>query len=119
MERHKFSSTALLIWSGLLIWMVNFLFVYVFAALACARRFADADVFGVGIVPFTTIIATALAGLATAAVTWSAARRLQQQASTDRHSRFIFFVTAGAGGLALIGLLWVAIPALVLSTNCE
>lgn len=118
MDRHKFTPTALLIWSGLLIWMADFLFVYVFAALACARRFADADVLGVGIVPFTTIIVTAVAGLATAAVTWSAARRLQQ-ASTDRHSRFIFFVTAGAGGLALIGLLWVAIPALVLSTNCE
>jgi hypothetical protein len=117
-ERHKFTATALLIWSGLLIWMANFLFVYVFAALACARRFADVDVFGVAIVPFTTIIATAVAGLATAAVTWSAARRLQQ-ASTDRHSRFIFFVTAAAGGLALIALLWVAIPALVLSTNCE
>ncbi len=98
--------------------MANFLFVYVFAALACARRFADVSVFGVGIVPFATILATAVAGLATAAVTWSAARRLQQ-ASTDRHSRFIFFVTAGAGGLALIALLWVAIPALVLNTNCE
>lgn len=118
MERHAFTPTALLIWSGLLIWMADFLFVYVFAAVACARRFAHADVFGVGIVQFATIIATAAAGLATAAVTWSAARRLQQ-ASTDRHSKFIFFVTAAAGGLALIALVWVAIPALVLNTNCE
>jgi hypothetical protein len=117
-ERHEFTPTALLIWSGLLIWMADFLFVYVFAALACARRFAHAEVFGVGIVPFATVIATAVAGLATAVVMWSAARRLQE-GSTDGHSRFIFFVTAAAGGLGLIALLWVAIPALVLSTNCD
>jgi hypothetical protein len=117
-ERHAFTPTALLIWSGLLIWMTDFLFVYVFAALACARRFADVEIFGIGIVPFTTIIATVVAALATTVVMWSAARRLQQ-ASTDRHSRFIFFVTAAAGGLGLIVLLWVAIPALVLSTKCN
>jgi hypothetical protein len=102
----------------MLIWMADFLFVYVFAALACARRFADVEIFGLGIVPFTTIVATTMAGLATAVVIWSAARRLQQ-GSTDRHSKFIFFVTAAAGGLGLIALLWVAIPALVLSTKCD
>jgi threonine dehydrogenase-like Zn-dependent dehydrogenase len=117
-ERHAFTPTVLLIWSGLLIWMTDFLFVYVFAALACARRFADVEIFGVGIVAFATVVATVAAGLATTVMMWSAARRLQQ-ASTDRHSRFIFFVTAAAGGLGLIALLWVAIPALVLSTKCD
>lgn len=45
----RFTTTTFFIWSSLLVWMTNFLFVYVFAALACVHRFIDASVFGVAV----------------------------------------------------------------------
>ncbi|MGH8176397.1 MAG: hypothetical protein ACREV5_09070, partial [Steroidobacter sp.] len=86
--QHRFTPTAFFIWGGLLIWAADFLFVYVFAALACARRFADERVAGFAIVPFATTAASIVALLATAGVMWRALRRAHG-AHTDEHSRFI------------------------------
>jgi hypothetical protein len=114
---HRFTPTAFLIWSGLLIWMGNFLFVYTFAALACARSFVHAKVFGVAIVPLAASASSSLAAFAIIAVMRTAARRLRDQQSSE-HSRFIYRVTLGAGGLALLALVWVALPPLLTKIEC-
>lgn len=118
MEQHRFASTTLFIWSSLLIWMADFLFVYVFAALACARRFVDADLFGIGIVPLVTTTATLLAALTTAAVMWIAARRVCQETTADPNTQFIRSVTLGASALVLLALLWLALPPLIVEARC-
>jgi hypothetical protein len=44
--QHRFASTTFLITGGLLVWMADFVFVYVFVAVACARGFADIVILG-------------------------------------------------------------------------
>ena len=118
MEQHRFASTTLFIGSSLLIWMADFLFVYVFAALACARGFANSELFGISIVPLVTTASTLLAALATAAVIWMAASRLRRKSTADRHARFIHRVALGAGVLALLALAWLALPPLIAVARC-
>jgi uncharacterized membrane protein len=115
---HRFMSTAFFVWSGLLIWMGNFLFVYVFAALACARRFSQLKMLGFGIVPFVTTVSSILATVAILAIMARAARRLHAASHADPHSRFIGFVTMGTAALTLIALAWVALPPLITKVDC-
>ena len=115
---HRFTPTVFLIWSGLLIWMGNFLFVYTFAALACAWRFAHVELFGINIVPLASSASSILSASAIVAMMWTAVRRLRGESSADAHSRFIYLVTLGAGGLALIALAWVALPPWLSDVGC-
>jgi hypothetical protein len=115
---HRFTPTAFLIWSGLLIWMGNFLFAYSFAALACARRFAETEILGFAVVPLVSTASSILSGLAIVAVMWTRVRRLREEASADANSRFISFVTLGVGGLALLALVWIALPPLLANARC-
>ena len=99
---------------ALLVWMADFVVVYVFAAVACARGFADASWFGVPIVTWVTLLASLAAGAATALVV----RRgylLQKDVATDEPSRFIGFVALASGGIALIALMLLVLPVLAVS----
>jgi hypothetical protein len=115
---HRFTPTAFLICGAVLIWIGNFLFVYVFAALACARRFSQLQVVGVDIVPLVSSASSILAALAVILLMWTARRRLRDELSAATHSRFISLVTLGLGGLALVALLWVALPPLLMDAAC-
>ena len=99
--------------------MGNFLFVYVFAALACAQRFANVKLFGMGIVPFATTASSILSAVAILAVMWTAERRLRVEPKSDAHSRFIRFVTLGSAGIAFGALMWVALPPLLATVDCS
>lgn len=116
---HRFTTTTFFIWSGLLIWMGNFVFLYVFAALACARRFAEVRVLGVAVVPFTTLVSCLLAIAATGTMMWIAYRRIPGRPPAGEQSTFIRFIVMAASLLALIGTLYVLLPPLLLATNCE
>jgi hypothetical protein len=118
MAEHRFASTTLFIWSSLLIWMADFLFVYVFAALACARGFAHVELSGIGIVPFVTTTSTVLAGLATGGVMWIAAGRVRREDAADPNTQFIRSVTLGASALVLLALVWLALPPLIAEARC-
>lgn len=112
--RHPFTATTLLILGGLLVWMADFVVVYVFAAVACARGFADVSWLGVPIVTATTIVASLIAGAITVLLV-RRGYRLQSAVETDDHSRFIGFVTYASGGIALIALVLLVLPALVVT----
>jgi hypothetical protein len=116
--RHRFAATTLFIWSSLLIWMADFLFVYVFAALACARRFAHVELFDIGIVPLATTTSTVLAALATGGVMWIAAGRLRREEAADPNTQFIRSVTLGASALVLVALAWLSLPPLIAAARC-
>lgn len=118
MQRHPFTPTAFFVWSGLLIWLTNFLFVYVFAALACARGFFATSWFGIGIVPLATTLSTVVAAIATGLVVWRTARRMRSESTADAPSQFIRFLTVAAGALSIVALVWVAMPPLLLSVRC-
>jgi hypothetical protein len=118
MREHRFTPTAIFIWAGLLIWMTDFLFVYVFAALACARGFAEVRAFGLPVVPLATTLSNVLACIATAAVMWVALRRMRREPHVDEHTQFIRFLSLALGSLALLGIVWLALPPLLVRAGC-
>ncbi|MDY6945812.1 MAG: hypothetical protein SXG53_08850 [Pseudomonadota bacterium] len=112
--QHRFAATTFLALGGLLAWMANFVFVYVFAAVACARGFADASVLGLPIVTLATLSSSLTAG----AITLLLVRRgyrLHTAVEMDEHSRFIGFVTCAGAALALVALLLLVMPVMVMS----
>lgn len=112
--QHRFTATTFLVAGGLVVWIADFVVVYVFAALACARGFADARLLGLPIVTAVTLLASLLAGVITV---WIGRRgyRLHSDPGLDEHTRFIGFVTFAAGALALVALVLLVMPALTTS----
>jgi hypothetical protein len=76
--------------SGAIVWAVHFMAIYGITALACARGFPAA-------VPWAIGITTALALAAVIAIIVFSSR-----------------ITAGVAGIALIAIIWEAIPVLVM-----
>jgi hypothetical protein len=112
--QQRFTATSFLILGGLLVWMADFVFVYGFAAVACAKGLADASLVGLPVVTVVTLLASLLAGVITALI----ARRgycLHRSREMDEHTRFIGFVAAASGGLALVALLLLLLPSLLMS----
>ena len=111
-----FASRLLLASAGLLVWGAHFLFIYVFAALACARSFADLRPIGVGIVPFAILTATVAALLMLA---WLSirARRIEDEArAADPDTpRFLRHLGAGLAIYSAAAILLQALPALILT----
>jgi hypothetical protein len=102
---------------GLLIWGAHFSIVYVFNALACARRFAGLSYFGFGIVPLTVSVATIIALLATLAVLLLALwQRGPARGSRDERpvDDFMRYTTITIAGLSLVAIAWNGLPALMI-----
>lgn len=118
MQQHRFTPTTFFIWSGLLIYALDFLFVYVFAALACAKRFTHVRWLDLPLVPLATTLSGVLAAAAIGVVIGIAMRRNRMDANADEHTRFIRFLAIAGGGLSLLALLWLTLPPLLLSNGC-
>jgi hypothetical protein len=112
----RFASATLRMFSGLLIWAAHFLVIYVFTALACARRFSEASWLGIGVVPWVIGAATLAAATTTLVVIWLAMRDARLSTSRNNMSSFVPWMTAALGGLALVAILWEALPVLVVPT---
>jgi len=87
---------------------------YGFTALACARGFADARVFGLDIVPATGTIATAIA-LAAIIFVVAAAWRIWPPA---RPRDILGWLTVGCAAVAAVTIVFVALP-LALVPVCQ
>ncbi len=113
-----FSRTALSVTAGLLIWAADFLFIYVFAALACARGFSHATLLGLGIVPLASIVATLIAGTASVAVIAAGARRAG--AAGDQAPALVFLgrLAMIVATLALIAVAFVGLPGVLVREIC-
>ncbi len=111
-----FIRKSLFMLGGLLVWAAHFTVVYTFNALACARRFADLDVMGVGVVPFVVVGTTVLAFVGTLAVLLLALfRRGPAWASRDRKpvNDFLRYTTITIAALSLVAIAWNGLPALI------
>jgi hypothetical protein len=103
--------------AGLLIWAAHLTVIYGITALACARRFDDVRVLGIGIVPLTIAIATLIAMLATGLVLWLAVRDLGEIGRTPQGEgtrRFFSFTTATVAGLSMVAIAWQGLPVLMI-----
>lgn len=115
MDEHGFIGKMLFMTGGLLIWALHFTLLYGFNAVACARGFADNNVFGVGVMPLVIGALTVLALAATAAVLARAvasggARSMSPQGDSDR---FLSYAAAVVAALSLLAIIWNALPAFV------
>lgn len=117
-EGHRFTPTALFICGGLLIWASDFLAVYVIAAIVCAKGWQELAVAGVPLVAFIGTVLTVAAGAGTIALLRIGWKRLQMNGTLDQSRRFIYFLTAAIGMLALVAILFNALPVWLLPTQC-
>lgn len=113
-REHRFTPTTLFITGALLVWMADFMVVYVFAALACARGFADVRVLGAPIVPLVTTACTIAAAVVTVILLRRGLAQLQSAVATE-HARFIGFVAFMTSVLGIIALVLLSLPPLVVS----
>lgn len=94
---------------GPMIWGVHFLAIYVFTAMACARRPFNPD--WVAAVPWVVF---ALTLLATAALLTTAVPAIRaNKRSRDDASGFIPWTTAAFAALALVAVIWETLPVLL------
>ena len=112
----SFARTALFLAAGLLVWAADFLFIYVFAALACARGFDGTYVLGVGVVPFASAAATAVA-LALSAMLVVVARRGHGRRKGDARA-FTMQAALAACALALIAIALTGMPGALVRGTC-
>lgn len=105
-----FTRAFLLMFSGPLIWTVHFLAIYVFVALACARRFADVEWLGAGVAQWTVGVLT-LASVAAVAMILLCYRRIDRNAAD-----FVRWTTFALGALSVVAMVWEAVPAYVVPT---
>jgi hypothetical protein len=119
----RFPRTMLTVTAGLLIWAADFLFIYVFAALACARGFAHAIFLGFAIVPLVSTIATAVAAVATLAMMAAGARRTAVTTTNSRDetsaSLFLGRLVMVVSMLALIAVAMTGLPGLLVAQTCQ
>jgi hypothetical protein len=109
-----FTSTAMFIMGGLLVWIATFVFIYTFAAVACARGLARLTLAGVGIVPAVTTLASVVAALTTALLLRNAI--VKRVPAADRSASFIRFIALATCAIALVALVLIALPALLVGT---
>jgi hypothetical protein len=106
----------LLTLGGMIAWAVQFTVVYGATSTLCGRGWADATLFGIGVVPFT-ILSTTLVTLAAAAilliVSLREERRWRDQPASPTDS-FLSQTSVLINGLSLIAILWNGVPAFIL-----
>lgn len=88
--------------AGVVIWALHFAAIYGFTAVACARRLP-------GPVPLAVALATVVGAAACALIVISELRNRQG---------FESWMTLGLAAIALLAIVWEALPALVV-TPCE
>ena len=115
-HKRGFGATTLFLMGSLLTWLADFVFVYVFAAVACARGFAAHPIMGTDIVRFAATIATLAAATLTLVLLRKAVRSIGPT-GIDEHSRFIGFVALATSIIVLVAICWLALAA-VLTSGC-
>lgn len=117
-EGRRFTPTALFVCGGTLIWAGDFLAVYVIAAIVCAKGWAGLTIAGIPIVAFMGTVLTMAAVAGTIAILHAGLKRLRANGQLDPSVRFIYFLAAGIGMLALVAIFYNALPAWFLATEC-
>lgn len=102
------SSAVWSLWIGPLVWAVHFLAIYGMTALACARDFAAGAIVVAGFIGSVTLLAAAVLGV----TIWLAIRGRRSLTLTAT-SEFTHWLAAGINSLALLAVLWEAMPILL------
>jgi hypothetical protein len=106
----------LLTLGGLVAWAVQFSVIYGVTSTLCGRGWADAMLFGIGVVQFTILTATLATLTATVILLIVSLREDRQQRDQSTSATDIFLSQAGVliNGLSLVAILWSGVPAFIL-----
>jgi hypothetical protein len=115
-DAHRFAAATAWIWAGLLVWATYFLALYVLAALACERGFADVRIAGAPVVPFAAACGLIVTLAITLALAVFAHRHLRS--ARPRVTAFADFLAWALALLGALALVWTALPPLLLQTGC-
>ncbi|MBM6580747.1 hypothetical protein ILT44_11185 [Microvirga sp. BT689] len=101
---------------GMIAWAVQFTIIYGVTSTLCGRGWADATLFGIGIVQAVIVATTVLAFVPTALVFMGLLRAYRSLEGEDASAATAFMMQAGIliNGLSLIVILWQGAPALIL-----
>lgn len=107
----RYHRPALGLFAAPLIWGADFLAIYIFTALACARRFMETTWLGIGVVPWGIGLTTLIA------LTFTLTLTLRSSQSAKRHQAddtalFVHRLSAAISGLCSLAILWNAWPVL-------
>jgi hypothetical protein len=101
--------------AGVLIWAAYFLATYGAVGVSCARKFDDARLFGIPLLPLGIGAATVMALAATAAMVMATLRRYGSgRRASDSTGSFVHFTAMVLALLAFVAIVWNGIPALLL-----
>jgi hypothetical protein len=95
----------------MLIWAAHFLAIYAFTAIACERGLASTRVLEIGIVSWAIGVATLAAAVAIVMLIRAAMRGGAH--SRDGALAFVHWISAATAGLALVAIVWEALPVLL------
>ena len=95
----------------------HFLFIYVFAAIVCAKGFGDREIAGFPILTVVIATATAVALLVTLFILIGALIRMRWRAQSSSDAApapiFLAWMTAAFAALCLIAITWYSLPILI------
>ncbi len=107
-ERQNSVRVLIVMLSGMIVWALHFLFIYLFTSMACARGFADAQVLGMDAAPLCIGAATVIAAVAAAMLGyWARPYKPPGDGwGDDATVRNLRYITAAVAALAIVGILW-------------
>ena len=104
----------LLALSGMLAWAAQFTAIYTVTSTLCERGWADAALFGIGVVPLIVSGVTLIALTAVGWVLWlSLGWSRQMDRETLAVARFLNDTTMLVSALSLVAILWQGLPGLL------
>jgi hypothetical protein len=109
----RFAVTMLRMNGGMLIWGLHFGLVYGVNGIVCARELADVQWFGLGIMTWVVVAATVVALAATLVLIGHALRAAGRFGPyPEPTGPFIDWITATVGAVAVLAIVWDALPVL-------
>jgi hypothetical protein len=114
----RFTATTFRMLSGLLIWAAHFGVIYGLTGLACARGFADVRWLGIDVVAWGIGIVTLAALGGALAMIYSAAEGAWRVTAPEGREtpHFIEWMTVASGAVAIVAIVWEALPVLLVPT---
>ena len=110
MSEPRFATLLGYLLSGMILWAAAFTAAYAGAAFICARRLGDTTVLGIAVLSFWIGVMTLAALTATLIIALVAYRRRSQRGD------FMHGLTLLLALLAMIGIAWNGVPALMFTT---
>lgn len=105
-----------LLLGGMIVWAASFIAADGMAAFVCARGFGDETVLGIALLPFSLGVVTLAALTATGLIVLAACWRRPKALTEPEPRGFVRSTALLVALLAMVGIVWNGLPALLFAT---